>query len=44
MASTFEIDDVIDPAETRYWIIQGLKSTPAPDPIRRGRNRFLDTW
>lgn len=44
VASTFEIDDVIDPAETRYWIIQGLKSTPAPDPIRRGRNRFLDTW
>ena len=44
VASAYEIDDVIDPAETRYWIAQGLKSMPLPDPIRRGRYRFLDTW
>ena len=44
VASAYEIDDVIDPAETRFWIAQGLNSTPNPDPIRRGRNRFLDTW
>ena len=44
VASAYEIDDVIDPAETRYWISQGLNSTPNPDPIRRGRHRFLNTW
>ena len=44
VASAFEIDDVIDPAETRHWLIQGLKSTPNPDPIRRGRAQFLNTW
>lgn len=44
VASAFEIDDVIDPAETRHWISQGLLASPNPDPIRRGRNRFLDTW
>jgi acetyl/propionyl-CoA carboxylase alpha subunit/acetyl-CoA carboxylase carboxyltransferase component len=44
VASTFEIDDVIDPAETRRWIAQGLKSVPNPEPLRRGRRQFLDTW
>ncbi len=44
VASVFEIDDVIDPAETRHWIIQGLKSVPNPEPLRRGRRPFLDTW
>ena len=44
VASAFEIDDVIDPAETRHWLVQGLKSTPNPDPIRRGRAQFLNTW
>ena len=44
VASAFEIDDVIDPAETRHWISQGLLASPNPDPIRRGRSRFLDTW
>ena len=44
VASTFEIDNVIDPAETRSWIAQGLKSVPHPEPLRRGRRHFLDTW
>ena len=30
MASHFEIDDVIDPAETRRWIARGLASSPLP--------------
>ena len=30
MASHFEIDDVIDPAETRRWIVRGLASSPLP--------------
>ena len=44
VASTFELDNVIDPAETRYWVSQGLKAVPNPDPLRRGRAQFLDTW
>ncbi|MGH8336734.1 MAG: acyl-CoA carboxylase subunit beta, partial [Gammaproteobacteria bacterium] len=29
-ATHFEIDDVIDPADSRRWIMTGLKSAPAP--------------
>jgi acetyl-CoA carboxylase carboxyltransferase component len=39
-ASFLEIDAVIDPAETRAWLIRGLA---AAGPIER-RRRFLDTW
>ncbi len=35
IASVLEIDDVIDPAETRRWIMSGLRSVPKP-PQRRG--------
>ncbi len=45
-ASHFEIDDVIDPADSRRWITSALAS--APDPERRGRRRkkrpCIDTW
>ncbi len=34
----FEIDDVIDPAETRYWISMVLRVAPKPAP-RTGRKR-----
>ena len=44
VASTFELDNVIDPAETRHWITQGIKSCPNPEPLRTGRAQFLDTW
>ena len=44
MASHFELDDVIDPAETRHWIVRGLKSVPAK-PAREGKKRpNVDTW
>lgn len=44
MASHFEIDSVIDPAETRRWIISGLKSIP-PKPPRSGKKRCnIDAW
>jgi acetyl-CoA carboxylase carboxyltransferase component len=44
MASHFELDDVIDPAETRHWIVRGLKSVP-PKPQREGKKRpNVDTW
>ena len=42
MASHLEIDDVIDPAETRAWLARGLAAAAgSPLPPRRG---LLDTW
>jgi acetyl/propionyl-CoA carboxylase alpha subunit/acetyl-CoA carboxylase carboxyltransferase component len=44
MASFLEIDDVIDPEQTRHWILRGLRSIPAA-PAREGKKRpFIDTW
>ncbi len=44
MASFLEIDDVIDPADTRRWLLRGLASTPRPVG-RAGRKRpMIDTW
>ena len=44
MASYFELDEVIDPAETRQWIMAGLKSLPT-EPIRTHKRRpNIDTW
>lgn len=43
MAAYLEIDAVIDPADTRKWIMQGLKSTPARQPQESGHN-FIDPW
>ena len=44
MASHFELDDVIDPADTRNWIMGGLKSLP-PAKHREGKKRpNIDTW
>ncbi len=43
-ASHFEIDDVIDPFDSRKWIVAGLRSTP-PNPPRTGKKRpNIDTW
>ena len=43
-ASFFEIDDVIDPADTRRWIAAILRSTPPP-AARAGKKRpNIDTW
>ena len=43
-ASHFEIDDVIDPADTRRWIVTVLGSSPPPSP-RTGKKRpNIDTW
>lgn len=44
MASYLEIDAVIDPAETRAWLLRGLNATPPTAP-RQGKKRpFVDTW
>jgi acetyl-CoA carboxylase carboxyltransferase component len=43
-ASHFEIDDVIDPSESRTWITRALRSAPPPLP-RTGKKRpCVDTW
>jgi acetyl-CoA carboxylase carboxyltransferase component len=42
--SLFEVDEVIDPAETRRWIVAGLRSLP-PAPVREGKRRAcVDGW
>ena len=43
-ASHFEIDDVIDPADSRRWIIRLLLDAPSPAP-RAGKKRpGIDPW
>jgi acetyl-CoA carboxylase carboxyltransferase component len=44
VASYFEIDDVIDPADTRQWLSTLLKSAPAPQPGDPKRRANIDTW
>jgi acetyl-CoA carboxylase carboxyltransferase component len=42
--SLFEVDEVIDPADTRKWIVAGLRSMP-PTPQRDGKKRpCIDGW
>ncbi|WP_275404307.1 carboxyl transferase domain-containing protein, partial [Pseudonocardia acidicola] len=42
-ATVFEIDDVIDPARTRRWIVEGFRSF-RPVPAEGKRRRNVDTW
>jgi acetyl-CoA carboxylase carboxyltransferase component len=43
-ATYFELDDVIDPADSRRWILTALRSVPPPGP-RQGKKRpQVDTW
>jgi acetyl-CoA carboxylase carboxyltransferase component len=41
VAAMLEIDAVIDPADTRHWIVQGLKTCKTRHAPRR---RFVDGW
>jgi acetyl-CoA carboxylase carboxyltransferase component len=44
VGSVLEIDDVIDPAGTRRWIMRGLRTAPKP-PTREGKKRpHIETW
>lgn len=41
---SFQVDDVIDPADTRFWLANGLRSVPAPLPRAEKKRRNIDTW
>ncbi len=41
MAQTLEIDAVIDPAETRDWLLRGLASASAS---AGAATSYVDTW
>ncbi len=44
VASAYEIDDVIDPADSRRRIVEALRAAPPP-PVRPGKKRScVDTW
>ena len=44
VATAYEIDDVIDPAESRTRIVEALRACP-PTPPRTGKKRScVDTW
>jgi acetyl-CoA carboxylase carboxyltransferase component len=44
VATAYEIDDVIDPAESRSRIVEALRASPLP-PARTGKKRScIDTW
>jgi acetyl-CoA carboxylase carboxyltransferase component len=42
-AAHLEIDAVIDPADTRKWLMEGLRSVPA-ELTRQPGHTFVDPW
>jgi acetyl-CoA carboxylase carboxyltransferase component len=44
VAAHFEIDDVIDPADTRPRILHALAAAPPPERPTSARRPFVDTW
>jgi len=44
MAMFLEVDDVIDPADTRRWIMRGLLSIPQAAPRTGKKRNCIDTW
>ena len=42
-ASFYEIDEVIDPADTRWWLLRGLEAVPTEVAGSR-RRTMIDTW
>ena len=44
MAASLEIDAVIDPADTRDWILRGVESTRSPGARHGKRRPMIDTW
>ena len=42
--TNYGVDDVIDPADTRAWIAQGLRSVPKPSRVGAKKRPNIDTW
>ena len=42
--TNYGVDDVIDPADTRAWIAQGLRSIPKAPPRTHKKRPNIDTW
>jgi acetyl/propionyl-CoA carboxylase alpha subunit/acetyl-CoA carboxylase carboxyltransferase component len=43
-ASSYHIDEVIDPKDTRRWIAGTLRSLPPPPPRVEKKLRWIDAW
>jgi len=43
-ASYLEIDNVIDPVDTRKWLVRGLSSVPAQEPRNSRQRSYIDPW
>jgi acetyl-CoA carboxylase carboxyltransferase component len=44
VASAFEIDDVIDPADSRRLIVEALRAAPEPSARSGKKRNCIDTW
>ncbi len=44
VATSFEIDDVIDPADTRRTIVEVLRAAPRPAPRTGKKRNCIDAW
>ncbi|MEC7367262.1 MAG: hypothetical protein VX457_04285, partial [Actinomycetota bacterium] len=44
MADHFEIDDVIDPQDSRQWIIAALRAAGSPPKRAQKKRPMIDTW
>jgi acetyl-CoA carboxylase carboxyltransferase component len=43
-AHVFEVEDVIDPAESRAWLLAGLKASPPVLPRDHKKRPCIDAW
>ena len=43
-ATYFEVDEVIDPADSRRWITTGLLSAERPPATGHKKRPNIDTW
>jgi acetyl-CoA carboxylase carboxyltransferase component len=44
MAAHLEIDEVIDPVESRRWVLSALRSAPPLAPRQGKKRACVDTW
>jgi acetyl/propionyl-CoA carboxylase alpha subunit len=44
VGSLYEVDDVIDPADTRKWIVAGLRAMPPPAKREGKKRACVDAW